>query len=52
MSALLEQDVEKDRQRRSRIAQGFNVPTAYASAFRSLRPCWTAFLTILLALMA
>jgi hypothetical protein len=39
-------DVEKVRQLCSRIAQGLNVPTAYASAFRSLQPRWTAFLNI------
>ena len=27
--------------------RGLNVPKAYASPLRSLRPCWTAFLTIL-----
>jgi hypothetical protein len=41
------QDAEKVRQRRSRIAQGLNVPKPYASPLRSLRPCWTAFLSIL-----
>jgi hypothetical protein len=34
-----------DRQLRSRIAQSLDVPAkTYASAFRSLRPCWTAIL--------
>jgi hypothetical protein len=32
---------------RSRIVQTLNVPQGYASALHSLRPCWTAFLTIL-----
>jgi hypothetical protein len=40
-------NVAKALQRRSRIAQGLNVPHAYASAFRSLRPCWTSFFAIL-----
>jgi len=35
----------KALQLRSRIAQGLNVPTAYVSASRSLRPCWTRFFT-------
>ena len=32
---------------RSRIVQTLNVPQGYASALHSLRPCWTAFLSIL-----
>jgi hypothetical protein len=39
--------LQKPLQRRSRIAQGLNVATRYASAFRSLRPCWIGFFTIL-----
>jgi len=39
--------LQKLFQRRSRIAQGLNVPTAYASTFRSLRPCWKSFSSIL-----
>jgi hypothetical protein len=31
--------LQKALQLRSRIAQGLNVPTAYVSASRSLRPC-------------
>jgi hypothetical protein len=34
-----QQDAEKVRQRRSRIAHRLNVPRGYASAFHSLRPC-------------
>ena len=41
------EDAAKARQRRSRIAQGLNVPTRVRLAFRSLRPCWTSFFTIL-----
>ena len=44
VDALKRQDVEKARQRRSRVAQGLNVPTAYVSPVRLLRPCWTDFL--------
>jgi hypothetical protein len=42
-----ERDVEKGPQLRSRVAQGFDVPQGYASAFLSLRPRWMAFLNIL-----
>jgi hypothetical protein len=42
------QDAEKARQLRSRIVQTLNVPQGYASGLHSLRPCWTAFLSILL----
>ncbi len=41
------QDAEKVRQRRSRFAQRLHVPNEYASPLRSLRPCWTAMLSIL-----
>ncbi len=41
------QDAEKARQLRSRVAQTLNVPSGYDSALRLLRPCWTAFLSIL-----
>ena len=41
------EDVEKPIQLPSRFAQGLNVPQGYASAFRSLRPCWLTFLNIL-----
>jgi hypothetical protein len=41
------QAAEKVRQRRSRIVQILNVPRGYASGLHSLRPCWTAFLSIL-----
>ena len=44
--APLNRKAEKGRQRRSRIAQSLNVPTAYASAFRSLQPRWAAFLNL------
>ena len=43
----LDQDAEKVRQLCSRIAQRLNVPQGYASPPRSLRPRWTAFLSIL-----
>jgi len=43
-----EQDAEKVRQLRSRIVQILNVPRGYASGLHSLRPCWTAILSILL----
>ncbi len=33
--------------RRSRFAQKLNVPKRTPSLLRSLRPCWTAFLSIL-----
>ncbi len=42
-----QQDAEKSRQLRSRIVQTLNVPSGYASALHSLRPCWTVFLSIL-----
>jgi hypothetical protein len=42
------QDAENVRQRRSRIVQTLNVPYGYASGLRSLRPCWTIVLSILL----
>jgi hypothetical protein len=45
---LCSQDAEKIRQRRSRVVQTLNVPRGYASDLHSLRPCWTAFLSILL----
>jgi putative transposase len=45
------QDAEKVRQRRSRIAQRLTVPHEYDSPLRSLRPCWTAFLRILRAIL-
>jgi hypothetical protein len=41
------QDAEKGRQWRSRFAQTLNVPKRTPSPLRSLRPCWTAFLSIL-----
>jgi hypothetical protein len=41
------QDVEKRPQLCSRVAQSLNVPQGYASASRSLRPRWMAFLNIL-----
>ena len=41
------QDAENVRQQRSRIVQTLNVPRGYASALHSLRPCWTALLSIL-----
>src|SRR5207253_10973245 len=31
----------------SRFTKRLNVPQGYASPLRSLRPCWTAFLSIL-----
>ena len=40
-------DVEKGPRLCSRIAQNLNVPQGYASASRSLRPRWMAFLNIL-----
>jgi len=40
------QDVEKVRQHRSRIVQTLKVPQGYASGFPSLRPRWTAMLSI------
>jgi len=43
----ISQDAEKVRQRRSRFAQKLNVPKRTPSPLRSLRPCWTAFLSIL-----
>ena len=43
----LDDVVEKDRQRRSRIASRLTVPHEYDSPLRSLRPCWTAILRIL-----
>src|SRR5262245_51062957 len=46
---ILWQDAEKARQRRSRVVQILNVPQRVASGLHSLRPCWTAFLSILLA---
>jgi hypothetical protein len=46
-SLSAEQDAEKVRQHRSRIVQTLNVPQGYASALHSLRPYWTAFLSIL-----
>jgi len=42
------QDAEKVHQHRSRFAQKLNVPKRTPSPLRSLRPCWTAFLSILL----
>ncbi len=45
--AAIWQDAEKVRQQRSRVVQTLNVPQGYASALHSLRPCWTAFLSIL-----
>jgi hypothetical protein len=47
ISTKRDQDVEKSLQLCSRVAQGLNVPQGYASAFRSLRPRWMAFLNIL-----
>jgi hypothetical protein len=47
MHTSLWQDAEKVRQRRSHIVQTLNVPQGYASGLHSLRPCWTAFLSIL-----
>jgi len=44
------QDVETGRPRRSRIAQRLNVQGEYASPLRSLRPCGTTSLNILVAL--
>jgi hypothetical protein len=44
---LLLQDAEKVRQLRSRFAQKLNVPKRTPSPLRSLRPCWTTFLSIL-----
>jgi len=44
--APLIREAEKDRRLRSRIAQSLNVPTAYALAFRSLRPRWSVFLSL------
>ena len=41
------QDAEKVPQRRSRFVQRLHVPKEYASPLRSLRPCWTRFLSIL-----
>ena len=41
------QDAEKDHQRRSHIAQRLYVPKRTPPPFRSLRPCCTAFLSIL-----
>jgi len=46
------QDAEKVRQRRSRISQRLTVRHEYDSPLRSLRPCWTAFLRILRAILA
>jgi hypothetical protein len=43
----LSQNAPKLRQRRSRCAQDLNVPEAYASVFRSLRPSRAKFLSIL-----
>ena len=37
--------------RRSRFAQKLNVPTRTPSPLRSLRPCWTVFLSILRAVL-
>lgn len=50
LEQLQPENAAKPRQLRSRIAQDLNVPTTYASAFRSLRPRWTSFSSILLAL--
>ena len=46
-NVLREQAVDKGRRRRARLAQGLNVPIAYASTCHSLRPCRTAFLNSL-----
>ena len=43
------QDVETGRPLRSRIAQRLNVQGEYASPLRSLRPCGTTSLNILVA---
>ena len=43
------QDVETGRPLRSRIAQRLNVQKEYASPLRSLRPCGTTSLNILVA---
>ena len=43
------QDVETGRPLRSRIAQGLNVQGEYAWPLRSLRPCGTTSLNILVA---
>lgn len=43
------QDGEDDRQHRSRCAEILKVPQGYASVLCSLRPRWTAVLTILRA---
>ena len=40
------QDAENVRQQRSRIVKSLNVPQGYASGLHSLRPCWTAILSI------
>ena len=45
----LQQDAEQVRQLCSRVAQRLDVPQGYASPPRSLRPRWTAFLSILQA---
>jgi hypothetical protein len=45
------QDAEKVSQRRSRVAQKLNIPKRSPSPLRSLRPCWTAFLSILLGVL-
>ena len=44
---VLYQDAEKVRQWRSRFAQRLNVSKRTPSPLRALRPCWTAFLSIL-----
>jgi hypothetical protein len=41
-------DAETGLQLRSHIVQTLHVPQGYASALHSLRPCWTACLSILL----
>jgi hypothetical protein len=51
MKRLLWQDAEKVRQLRSHFAQKLNVPKRTPSLLRSLRPCWTAFLSILLGVL-
>ena len=48
---VFQQDAEKVRQRRSRIAQRLTVRQEYDSPHRSLRPCWTAFVRILRAIL-
>jgi hypothetical protein len=46
---MSEQDAEKVCQLRSRIVQGpQRTPEGTPPALHSLRPCWTAFLSILL----